>query len=150
MCMKELLWEKNDFNVMIFAWDIDELMLKKAKKGIYEEDDLKGISSRRLRMHFTKEDDTFQIHPDLRSMIKFEKRDLNTDKKHSGIDLILCRNVVIYFTKERKYTFYLELYDCLRNGGYFTMGLSETLIGPSKRLFNALDNRRRIYQKIEE
>lgn len=149
MCIKDVLEGEgaDGLAVTIFAWDIDGEMLKKARFGLYEPKDMKGLEKSHIEKYFVKEDNGYRIIPEIRSMVKFEKKDLNTDKKRTGIDLILCRNVVIYLTPDRKSSLYVELYHCLRAGGYFVMGKSETLLGEARRLFKPTDNINRIYQK---
>jgi chemotaxis protein methyltransferase CheR len=147
MCVKEVLKEGEDFQVTIFAWDIDEAMLKKARYGVYKQGDLKGLDSRRIKRYFIEENGRYRVRPNIKSMVKFEKKDLNIDKKRTGVDIIMCRNVVIYLNKPRKADLYQELYQCLRPNGYFVMGKSETLIGHARDLFKAVDNKNRIYQK---
>jgi chemotaxis protein methyltransferase CheR len=147
MCIKDVMKGDDSFNFIIFAWDIDKAMLKKAQAGVYAEDDLKGLKPIHLKRYFIQEGDKYTVKPEIRSMVKFEHKDLNLDRKHINIDLVICRNVVIYFTKERKSDFYMEIYDCLKKKGYFIMGMSETLIGPARDLVKAIDNTHRIYQK---
>lgn len=147
MCIKDVMGTDDRFNFKIFAWDIDKTMLKKAQLGVYDEKDLKGLNPTHLERYFTQEGDKYKIKPEIKAMVKFEHKDLNLDRKHIRIDLIICRNLVIYFTKGRKSDLYMEIYYSLKKKGYFIMGMSETLIGPARALFAPTDNRHRIYQK---
>ncbi len=147
MCMKEALGGADDLKVHIFAWDIDKKMLNKARIGLYNSNELTGIDKTMLKKYFIKKPKGYMVSPEIKSMVTFEKKDLHNDIKRKWIDLIMCRNVVIYLKKERKSDLYMEFYNCLRPGGYYIMGMSETLIGPARNLFKAVDNTHRIYQK---
>jgi chemotaxis protein methyltransferase CheR len=147
MCMKEALGGVDALKVHIFAWDIDKKMLEKARKGFYKPEDLKGLDKKHLEKYFIKKSKGYMVSPEIKSMVTFEKKDLHKHIKRKWIDLIMCRNVVIYLTKERKSNLYMEFYNCLRPDGYYIMGMSETLIGPARNLFKAVDNTNRIYQK---
>lgn len=147
MCVKDVLGRAKRVPVTIFAWDIDDEMLKKARSGLYKPDDMNGLEQKHIEKYFTEEDDGYRVRPEIQSMVHFEKKDINKEGKRIGIDLILCRNMVIYFTSERKSDLYLEFHRCLRSGGYFVMGKSETLMGEARNLFRSVDNTNRIYQK---
>lgn len=147
MCTKDALGESTDLDIKIFAWDIDNKMLDKARNALYKEDDLTGLDRVHLKKYFTKEGKSYRVNPEIKSMVIFEKKDLHKNVKRKWIDLIMCRNVVIYLTKERKSDLYMEFYNSLRPDGYFIMGMSETLVGSARNLFKAMDNTNRIYQK---
>lgn len=138
------------FNITILASDIDEEMLAKGRKGLYKEDEMKGISHDFLEKYFTQAPGGYQVKPFLKAMVKFARLDLITDKKYPKIDLLFCRNVVIYFTKELKEKLYMEFYDSITPGGYFVMGKTETLLGEARNRFKAENNRERVYIKPVE
>lgn len=137
----------DDFTAKIIAWDIDDQMLKIARFGLYTQDAMKGLDKRQIQLYFTKEVEGFRIRPEIRSIVDFNNRDINKDIPLRGLDLIICRNLVIYFKPERKADLYMELYHSLRPNGYFVMGKSETLMGESQMAFKKIDNVNRIYQK---
>jgi chemotaxis protein methyltransferase CheR len=147
MCVKDVLGDSIDLGVNIFAWDIDDAMLKKAREGLYKADDLKGIDSGHLKKYFIEEGEGYRVCPEIKSMVIFEKKDLHKAVKRKWIDLIMCRNVVIYLTKERKADLYIEFYNCLRPGGHYIIGMSETLLGNARTLFKVIDHKNKIYQK---
>jgi chemotaxis protein methyltransferase CheR len=80
-------------------------------------------------------------------MARFRNIDLFTNTAGSHFDMILCRNVVIYFTREMQERLYMNFYRALREDGYFVMGNTETLVGEASTLFNPAFIRERIYQK---
>jgi chemotaxis protein methyltransferase CheR len=134
-------------HIRIIASDIDEEELDKGREGLYSETEMKGLDEMYRERFFTKEDGGYRVKPCLMSMVLFEKRDLIKDEKPSRMDLILCRNVVIYFTSELKERLYQEFFNSLAPGGYFVMGKTETLLGDARNLFVPIDNRERVYQR---
>ncbi len=148
MLLHEVLGKNiKDFYIVIFASDIDEEMLKKAKRGWYTTDEMEGVKTEYLRKYFIEEENGYQVKPELKRLMKFEKRDLITNKNHPSIDAIFCRNVVIYFTKELKDRLYVDFYNTLRRGGYLILGKTESLMGEARSKLALVDNRERIYQK---
>ncbi|MEE8168456.1 MAG: protein-glutamate O-methyltransferase CheR [Candidatus Hydrothermarchaeales archaeon] len=149
MLLHEVLGERiNDFYIVLYASDIDEEMLEKSKAGWYPPNEMKGLKDEYRRVYFTKEGDGYRVKPELKRLVKFEKLDLTTDRKHLGIDVLFCRNVVIYFTKELKQRLYMDFYNILKYGGYLIMGKTESLMGEARPMFTVVDNRERIYQKL--
>lgn len=112
----------------ILATDIDAEMLAKAKKGIYAAGDLKNIPQSRLAKHFTKTGDSYILSEDIKNRIEFQRHNLLLDKFDTGFDLILCRNVVIYFTEEAKDALYRRFFAALRPGGVFFVGGTEAIL----------------------
>ena len=149
MVLQDVLGKKiEDFNIIIYASDIDDDMLAKSKKGWYSSGEMKGIKNEHLRKYFDEEGDGYQIKPELKRLVKFEKIDITTDRRHPSIDILFFRNVGIYFTKELKDMLFMDFYDTLKNGGYFVMGKTESLLGDARSKFSVVDNRERIYQKL--
>ena len=86
--------------------------------------------------------------PELRSLIQFEKRDLLLDPPPPGaLQLITCRNVVIYFDRASQETLMKRFHDALAPGGYLVLGKVETLLGASRALFEPVDSRQRIFRR---
>lgn len=135
------------FGVTIFASDIDDAELEKARDGFYRDVELANLGEEYLKKYFIREDGGYRANSELKRWIKFEHRDLISNGKHLNQDLILCRNVVIYFTKELKEKLYMDFYNALSLGGYFVMGKTETLLGEARNRFKLVNNRERIYRK---
>lgn len=149
MLFDEVLRGDNQVKITFYATDIDDVILAKAKEGFYKEIEMKGVSKSHLEKYFDHVDGGYKVKDSIRSRIRFEHRDLISDKKLDRIDLLLCRNVVIYFNSELKEKLYLDFYNSLSEGGYFIMGKTETLMGPAREKFKVFDNRERIYYKSE-
>ncbi|RLG57988.1 MAG: protein-glutamate O-methyltransferase CheR, partial [Candidatus Hydrothermarchaeota archaeon] len=146
--IREYLKKKNNnFFIRIIATDIDEEMLEKGRKGWYSDEEMKGEIKKYLN-YFEKENGGYRVKPEIRNLVIFKKHDLLSDKMPSCIDMIFCRNVAIYFTRETKEKLYLDFYNALNKGGYFVTGKTEMLIGEARQLFVPVNNSERIYLKL--
>ena len=112
----------------ILGTDIDRGMLDQARGGgPYTEDDVKNVGEDRLRRYFDRDGDDYWVKPTLRSRITFCHHDLLNDPFEEGFDLIVCRNVVIYFTAETKSLLYRRFTEALRIGGVLFVGGTEII-----------------------
>lgn len=113
----------------ILATDLDVDILAKAKVGIYTENELKSISLRRKQQYFTKNDEgMYVLKPAIKERIEFRRHNLLKDPFGSDFDLILCRNVVIYFTEEAKDKLYTKFFHALKPGGILFVGGTEAVL----------------------
>lgn len=112
----------------ILASDLDVEILAKAKKGAYTDNELKSISKSRKTNYFTTEDGKYVVAPDIKSRIEFKQHNLLLDRFETGFDLILCRNVVIYFTEEAKDQLYRHFFTALKPGGILFVGGTEAIL----------------------
>ena len=141
---------KNDFNkyrIRIIGTDIDTQSLEKAKKGIYNENSLKNLDSGTKERYFFKQGDNYQVIDEFKSITQFKRHDLISDPRIDHFDLIVCRNVMIYFKKEIQEQLQLNFYKALGKGGFFIIGKSETLLGTASSLFRPYNTRERLYIK---
>ncbi len=149
MLLHEALGSRSlDFHVLIYASDIDEEMLRKAKKGVYSENEMRGLKEEYLSNYFREDAQGFWVDPEIKRLVKFEKLDLTKDRHHVNCDVIFCRNVVIYFTQETKEGLYMDFYRALRSGGFLILGKTESLMGEARSRFSTVDKKERIYQKV--
>lgn len=123
----------------ILATDIDEGALAKANKGIYLERSLKDVPRDVAARYFTPEGPMYKISDELKKNINFRKQNLLLDKFDTGFDLIVCRNVMIYFTEEAKDKLYRKFSASLRPGGYLFVGSTEQIFTPSKYGFESTE-----------
>jgi len=116
---------------VLLATDIDETILARARRGAgYLENDLRNLDERRRGAAFTHEaDGTFTVSPVLRGRVHFQRHDLLGEAPDHGFDLIVCRNVVIYFTEDAKRVLYRRLFEALRPGGVLFVGGTEVVAG---------------------
>ncbi len=112
----------------IFATDLDVEILGKAKKGIYTMNELKNMPTPRLTKYFKQTDGNFHLNDDIKSRVEFKRHNLLLDKFETGFDMILCRNVVIYFTEEAKDALYRRFFAALKPGGVLFVGGTEAIL----------------------
>ncbi|MGI6092819.1 MAG: protein-glutamate O-methyltransferase CheR [Veillonellaceae bacterium] len=112
----------------ILATDLDVEILEKARNGIYSATEYKNISGARQAKYFKREGSTYAISNEIKAMVEFKKHNLLLDKFETGFDLILCRNVVIYFTEEAKDALYRRFLEALRPGGVLFVGGTEAIL----------------------
>lgn len=112
----------------ILATDLDVEILARAKAGYYLENEIKNIPPNRKNSYFTKNDDKWYVNDEIKSRIEFKRHNLLLDKFESGFDLILCRNVVIYFTEEAKDKLYRNFFAALKPGGVLFVGGTEAIL----------------------
>ena len=112
----------------ILATDLDSEILGKAKAGVYNENELKAMSEARKSKYFTRQGDKYAVSPDIKQRIEFKRHNLLKDSFETGFDLILCRNVVIYFTEEAKDQLYANFFKALKPGGILFVGATEAIL----------------------
>lgn len=133
-------------NVRIFATDLDEGALAFARRGAYPASVLADSPPEVVQRWFNERDGVFEVSKQIRAMIVFGGHDLGQRPPFPHTDLILCRNVLIYFTPELQRRA-LEIFAySLRDSGYLVLGKSETP-RPVERSFEAVDRRLRIYRR---
>jgi len=144
----KVLGEKiSDHPVTIFASDIDKDALSTAAKGEYSQRQLSNLSTDLVDRFFTKEGELYKVRNSVRQIIHFHEFDLMAPSVHLNLDLILCRNVMIYFSKESQQQIHMSFYKALKSDGYFITGKSEILSGEPAARFLAVDQQVRVYQK---
>lgn len=115
----------------ILATDLDAGVVTRARAGgPYPAADLKNIPSSRLQRWFDRDGDGYTVRDELKRRITFRQHNLLEDPFDSGFDLIVCRNVVIYFSDDAKQRLYVRFARSLKPGGYFFIGGTETLLNP--------------------
>lgn len=113
----------------IWATDLDEEILKTARAGVYSDKDIKNVGVERRARYFTREGDQYRIKPSVASRVKFERHNLLASSfPVNSFDLILCRNVVIYFTEEAKDQLYRRFHGSLKPDGILFVGGTESLL----------------------
>ncbi len=118
-----------DTGVPVLACDIDQGALAIAQKGSYLKRQLLNVPPEYLEKYFTTADrgETYQVSPEIRRRVTFKRFNMIDDAFGTGFDVILCRNVVIYFTGETKAALYVKFYNALAPGGYFLVGSTEQI-----------------------
>jgi two-component system CheB/CheR fusion protein len=135
------------FKVQIFATDIDSRAIGVARNGVYPSTIFADISSERLDCFFTKESDSnYRIKKTIRDMIVFSEQDIIKDPPLSKLDLLSCRNLMIYMNKELQKKIIPLFHYALKPGGFLFLGSSET-VGDFENLFEIIDRKSKLYRK---
>ncbi|MDR1580606.1 MAG: protein-glutamate O-methyltransferase CheR [Synergistaceae bacterium] len=112
----------------VLAVDIDNGVLAKAAEGVYAKRSILNAPKEWMEKYFTEVDaNTVKVKKELKDKVKFKHMDLIKDKFESGFDIILCRNVVIYFGADTKAALYKKFLAALRPGGYLMTGATEQI-----------------------
>jgi len=145
---KEFLGDElEDYIYSITATDIDDNMLKEAKEGVYLANQVRNVSPTRLNNFFNKTGESYQIRDSIKKYVKFRHHDLITGEDLRFFDLILCRNLLIYFSREMQNEIFMRFLHSLNPNGYFVIGKTETLTPEAADLFELIDLHERIYRK---
>lgn len=145
----EILGEKlPNYNVKIIASDLDEDALDKAVKAKYSKKQLNGMSASLIDKYFLIDGEKYKVKEFVKRLVTFEKHDLMTPSLRKGFDMILCRNVMIFFARESQELVHMHFYDALREGGYLVIGKAEVMTGEPSEKFWCSDINSRVYQKV--
>jgi len=147
ICLQEFLGDKAAaMKIQIFATDVSEIAIEKARVGIYRPMDLDGLSVSRLQQFFNKIDGNYQVNKIIRDMCVFAHHNFLKDPPFSKLDLVSCRNVLIYLEpvlqKKALNTFHYALND----HGFLMLGKSES-IGKNTDLFAVYNHSSKIFQR---
>jgi chemotaxis protein methyltransferase CheR len=136
------------YSITIRGIDFDQDCIAKIKAGVYAPDRLKNVPPEILAKYFTREGNLYRVKPDIKKMVRAVNADLISEKLPRYFDVIFCRNVLIYFTKESHSEIFAKLHESLATGGFLILGRTETLIGVNnKALYDTYDTRERIYRR---
>ncbi|HET7434242.1 MAG TPA: CheR family methyltransferase [Thermoanaerobaculia bacterium] len=140
-----LLAEKAPPNVQIFATDLDEHAIVRARDGWYSDTEVADVSPERLRRFFIKDGEGYRIRRELRELVLFARHNLLKDPPFSHLDFISCRNVLIYFNRAAQQRALEVMHFGLNVGGSLLLGTAEAIDG-SPTLFSVVDKEAHIYQ----
>jgi len=116
----------------LLATDIDDGALEKAKKGVYPDRSIRDVPASYLKKYFKQDQMTYQISDELKRLVKYQKQNLLVDTFDDNFDLIVCRNVMIYFTEEAKHLLYHKFAKALKTGGILFVGSTEQIFSPGQ------------------
>ena len=152
------LQEKSAFrlNTTIFATDIDQNVLKKAVKGTYPFESIKNIKYEFLTKYFSMGENEFRLKPKIKKQVSFSFYDILDKNSYAppesvfgGFDMVLCRNVMIYFNEEYQEKICGKLHRSLTKDGYLILGESELISETHRKYFKKVNECCHIYQKIQ-
>src|SRR5690606_26109286 len=134
--------------VQVFATDLDGDAVNKARQGVYPEKVGTDIGRQRLDRFFTKEDRGWRVRKEIREMVIFAPHNLIMDPPFTRLDLVSCRNLLIYLAPEVQRKLLPLFHYSLGPGGMLLLGSAET-IGNATDLFAPLPGKARLYRRIE-
>jgi chemotaxis protein methyltransferase CheR len=134
----------------ISATDIDDGVLYLAIAGKYEGRTLENIAEARRRKYFIFDGKNYIINEALKKHVKFIKANLMEPYKNNYFDVVFCRNVIIYFSKDLQRRVIGFFYDALKPGGIFFMGKTETMLMDMRDKFECINIKERIFRKIQK
>lgn len=145
---KEVLKKMNrpDISVQIFATDLDNDAIEKARKGLFHVASIADVSPDRLKHYFVKAGVDFRVTTEIREMVVFAQHNLTMHPPFTKIDFLSCRNLLIYMDKELQKKIIGLFYYSINPEGVLLLGSSESL-GSQSYLFSPIDNKLKIYQK---
>ena len=138
--------QQNDA-VSIVATDLSPEALTRAKKGVFPADRLRSLPGELLTEFFSPQHDRYLLDRKIREQVQFFRHDILIDPPFYRADLILCRNLLIYFSRSQQQKILELLATALLPGGYLILGRAETLAPKCRELFICIDPAERIYQR---
>ena len=135
-----------DLELSVTATDIDSNVLAAAKEGRYPIARLTQIPPRLRHKYVTVDGEEFEMVPRLRNAVKFRMLDIFADNPISAVDLIICRNVMIYFDRKKQGDVYAKFVKALRKGGFLVIGRSEKISSATLERLTTRNLRERVYQ----
>jgi len=139
---------KGRFSLHIFATDLAQDAIDQARTGHYAKDINTKVSADQLRRYFIATDHGYQVAKEVREMVIFAPQNMAQDPPFTKLDLLSCRNVLIYFDPELQQKLLSLFHYSLTPGGVLFLGYSET-VGYTTHLFEALDSKARIYRRLD-
>jgi chemotaxis protein methyltransferase CheR len=134
-------------NIKIIATDIDKQVLDKARLGLYNAKSLQGLPKEYINEYFTKiNDKSYQISDKVKRCVEFSQHNLLKDTYPTNCDMIICRNVLIYFTEEAKEEVYRKFNTSLKKDGILFVGSTEQIIQPQN--LGYVSHRSFFYNKV--
>lgn len=139
--------ERTEVPIQIFGTDLSETAISRARAGIYKETIEADMSPVRLRRFFHRVDSGYQISKAVRDLCIFSTQNVFSDPPFSRIDLVSCRNVMIYLSHTLQRRVIPIVHYALNSGGFLMIGNTEGLLGSGAELFEMADKKQKIYRK---
>ncbi|MEY2930124.1 MAG: Family ership [Pseudomonadota bacterium] len=149
IALSDLQLERGARPVKIFATDVHRGSLERAARGVYDEEALANVSPERLTRYFTRVGSTYQVVPDLRQMVVFAPHNVIRDAPFTRVDLVTCRNLLIYLQPSAQQKVLSLLHFALNRGGVMFLGPSENP-GTVIRDLETVDKHWKIYRKLTD
>ncbi len=115
-------------NIMITATDLDKTVIAKAKVGLYDAKSIANVPDEFKKKYFTQVGPSYKISDEIKAHVKFSEHNLLKDKYDTNYDMIVCRNVLIYFTDEAKDEVFRKFFTSIKPGGFLFIGSTEQIV----------------------
>lgn len=140
--------ESSNYLISVTASDLDPVALAKAERGVYDNTELRRIPAG-YQVRFTRGvgDSQFEIAPEVRRLVRFQRINLFEPAPFRVMDLIMCRNVFIYFDRDQQARVLENFWNSMARGGYLVLGRSEKLSSDVAARLEMVDGRERVYKK---
>jgi len=151
MCLEQELKRAgigDEFLASITGTDMSKSAISKAKLGVYASDRTQGIPSHLLKDYFVRRDGQYEVSQKLKRRVRFYVSNLMDPPRSRFFDIVVCRNVLIYFSRPSHDNILMNLASALKTGGYLMLGRTETLLGEPRASFKMIDAENRIFRKI--
>lgn len=145
--MEYLGEERIEVPVQVFGTDLSETAISKARIGVYKENIEADVSAIRLRRFFQKSEGGYQISKIIRDLCVFSRQNVFSDPPFSRMNLVSCRNVMIYLSQSLQKRAIPIFHHALNPGGFLMIGNTEGLLGSGSELFDIADKKQKIYRK---
>jgi len=146
--LREVLGNRiKDFDIKVLGTDVDKDALEKAPWGSYDKRALRKMGPHLLFKYFTRFQDRYVVSDPVRILVSFEHHDIVSGIQKRGMDLVLCRNLLIYFERELQEKALCKLHNALNPGGFLILGKTETITNQMRDYFEVVDLREKIYRK---
>ena len=136
-----------DYSIQIFATDLDSEAIDKAREGVFSVNIAKDMSTERLNKYFFKMDRGYKVASEIRDMVIFAQQNMIKDPPFTKVDIMICRNLLIYLTPEIQKKLIPLFHYSLNSGGFLFLGSAES-VGNFTELFKPLNIKSRIYQRL--
>ncbi len=144
----ELLKSESTFKIQIFATDLDRDAIDKARQGLFPENIASDVTAERLHRFFAKENHGYRMCKEIREMVIFAPQDIVLDPPFTKLDILSCRNLLIYLTPEVQKKLIPLFHYSLNPGGVLVLGSAET-VGGGSELFVPINAKSRIFQRTK-
>ncbi|MFO7731372.1 MAG: protein-glutamate O-methyltransferase CheR [Spirochaetia bacterium] len=148
MVMKDKL--PASIGIEVTASDLSLKSLMTAKEGFYPENKVSGVPEKYLQRYFEKKNNGYQVKDEIKNMVKFDYHNLKNDSGQRNLDIIFCRNVIIYFDEVAQKNVIGKFYEALNNHSYLFIGHSESLFGMKTKFEFLKTDWAVIYRKFSE
>jgi chemotaxis protein methyltransferase CheR len=145
----ESIPDADNWTLRVFASDLSFTALERAQNGIYRPDQMKGVDPYLLAKYFQLVNDTYTVKEPVKKRVTFDYHNLKNDNGLRNLDVIFCRNVMIYFDREEQRRLVNRFANCLLPGGYLFIGHAESLQGLSER-FSMIHQNKGIAYRLDE